>query len=77
MGELARDAKFLTLSFEGASSQVPSNQSTRKKMKNINIPKQTQNMKHRGTPTNETMTHVIKHKKYWMNVFWMDGNNET
>jgi hypothetical protein len=39
LGELARDAKFLTLSFEGASSQVPTNQSTRKKMKNINIPK--------------------------------------
>ncbi len=39
-------------------------------------------MKHRGTMTNETMTHVIKHrnkklkhrnlgkhKNYWMNVF--------
>jgi hypothetical protein len=47
-------------------------------------------MKHKGTMTNETMTHVFKHrnwklkhknlekhKNYGMNVFWMDGNNET
>ncbi len=62
LDELAPDGKFLTLSFEGASLQVPTNQSTRMKMKDINIPKQTQNMKHRGTMTNETMTHVIKHR---------------
>jgi hypothetical protein len=62
LGELTCDAKFLTLSFEGASPQVPTNQFTRKKMKNINTPKQTLNMKHMGTMTNETMTHVIKHK---------------
>jgi hypothetical protein len=62
LGELACDAKFLTLSFEGASPQVPTNQSTKMKTKNTNIPKQTQNMKHRGTMTNETMTHVIKHR---------------
>jgi hypothetical protein len=48
LGELACDAKLLTLSFESASPQVLANQSTRKKMKNINTPKQTQNMKHRG-----------------------------
>jgi hypothetical protein len=62
LGELACDAKFLTLSFEGASPQVPTNQSTKMKTKNTNIPKQTQNMKHRGIMTNETMTHVIKHR---------------
>jgi hypothetical protein len=62
VGELTCDAKFLTLSSEGASLQVLANQSTRKKTKNINIPKQTQNMKHRGTMTNETMTLVIKHR---------------
>jgi hypothetical protein len=39
LGELAPDAKFLTLSFEGVSPQVLANQSTRKKMKNINTRK--------------------------------------
>jgi hypothetical protein len=62
LGELAHDAKFLTFSFEGVSPQVLANQSTRKKTRNINTPKQTQNMKHKGIMTNETMTHVVKHR---------------
>jgi hypothetical protein len=45
---------------EGASPQVPANQSAKKEMKNINTPKQTQNMKHRGSMTNENMTHVFQ-----------------
>jgi hypothetical protein len=62
LGELAHDAKFLTFSFEGVLLHVLANQSTRKKTRNINTPKQTQNMKHKGIMTNETMTHVIKHR---------------
>jgi hypothetical protein len=51
---------FFTLLLKGASLQVPANQSARKEMENISTPKQTQNMKHRGTMTNEHMTHVFQ-----------------
>jgi hypothetical protein len=51
---------FFTLSLKGASLQMPTNQYAKKEMKNINTPKQTPNMKHRGTMTNENMTHVFQ-----------------
>jgi hypothetical protein len=60
LGASVPDARFFTLSLKDASPQVPANQSTRKEMKNINTPKKTQNMNHRGTMTNENMTHVFQ-----------------
>jgi hypothetical protein len=80
LGASVLAARFFTLFLKGVSRQVPANQSTRKGRKNINTAKQTQNMKHRGTMTNENMTHVFqvqklkhrnleKHRNYWMNVF--------
>jgi hypothetical protein len=60
LGASALDARFLTISLKGASPQVPTNQSVRKGTKNINTPKQTQNMKHMGTMTNENVTRVFQ-----------------
>jgi hypothetical protein len=42
---------------EGATPHVPPNHSARKKTKK-SILQQTQNMKHRGTMTNENVSHV-------------------
>jgi hypothetical protein len=51
LGASVLNARFLTLSLKGDSPQVPANQSARKEMQNINTPKQTWNMKHRGIMT--------------------------
>jgi hypothetical protein len=60
LGASILNARFLTLSLKGDSPQVPANQSARKEMKNINTPKETWNLKHRGTMTNENVTHVFQ-----------------
>ncbi len=60
LGALVLDAMFFTLLLKGVSPQMPTNQSARKETKNINTPKQTQNTKHRGTMTNENITHVFQ-----------------
>jgi hypothetical protein len=58
LNELAHDARLSTLLFEGVTLQVPPNHSTRTKTKKSILQQQTQNMKHRGTMTNENMTHM-------------------
>jgi hypothetical protein len=60
LGASVLDARLFTLLLKGVSPRVLANQFTRKETKNINTPKQTQNMKHRGTMTNENMTHVFQ-----------------
>jgi hypothetical protein len=60
LGASILDARLFTLLLKGDSPQVPTNQSARKETKNINTPKQTQNMKHRVTMTNENMTRVFQ-----------------
>jgi hypothetical protein len=60
LGASVLDARLFTLSLKGASPKVLTNQFARKETKNINTPKQTQNMKHKGTMTIENMRHVFQ-----------------
>jgi hypothetical protein len=62
LDKLAPNAKLSTLLFEGVTPQVPPNHSARKKTKKSILQQQTQNMKHRGTMTNEKCVTCEKYK---------------
>lgn len=86
MGESALVVTLLTFSLEGASSEAPFNQSTRKRTKKSQ--KQPKNVKHKRSRNNKNVAHVKNRRReawkptkrrvnFWINSSRMDGINET